>query len=42
MRGGAWDNFESFARVSARYNYYGPTLRTSDIGFRVVREPVAK
>ena len=42
MRGGAWDNFDSFQRVSARYNYYGPTLRTSDIGFRVVREPVAK
>jgi formylglycine-generating enzyme required for sulfatase activity len=42
MRGGGWDNLESFLRVSARYNYYGPTLRVSDVGFRVVREPVAK
>ena len=41
MRGGAWDNPESFVRVSARYNYYGPTLRVSDLGFRAVREPVA-
>ncbi|HLQ79240.1 MAG TPA: formylglycine-generating enzyme family protein [Terriglobia bacterium] len=42
MRGGAWDNFDTFERVSSRYNYYGPTLRTSDIGFRAVREPVAR
>jgi formylglycine-generating enzyme required for sulfatase activity len=41
MRGGAWDNLESFLRVSARYHYYGPTLRVSDVGFRAVREPVA-
>jgi formylglycine-generating enzyme required for sulfatase activity len=40
MRGGAWDNPASFVRISARYHYYGPTLRLSDIGFRVVREPV--
>jgi len=40
VRGGAWDNAESFVRVSARYHYYGPTLRVSDIGFRVVREPI--
>jgi formylglycine-generating enzyme required for sulfatase activity len=40
MRGGAWDNAANFLRVSARYHYYGPTLRVSDIGFRVVREPV--
>jgi formylglycine-generating enzyme required for sulfatase activity len=38
MRGGAWDNPAEFVRVSARYHYYGPTLRVSDIGFRVVRE----
>jgi len=38
MRGGAWDNPAGFLRVSARYHYYGPTLRVSDIGFRVVRE----
>ncbi len=37
MRGGAWDNPANFVRVSARYHYYGPTLRVSDIGFRVVR-----
>jgi formylglycine-generating enzyme required for sulfatase activity len=38
MRGGAWDNPASFLRVSARYHYYGPTLRLSDVGFRVVRD----
>ena len=42
MRGGAWDTLATFARVSARYNYYGPTLRVSDVGFRVVRETVAR
>jgi formylglycine-generating enzyme required for sulfatase activity len=41
VRGGAWDNPADFVRVSARYHYYGPTLRVSDIGFRVVREPAA-
>jgi formylglycine-generating enzyme required for sulfatase activity len=40
MRGGAWDNPAGFVRVSARYHYYGPTLEVSDIGFRVVREPM--
>ncbi len=40
MRGGAWDNPANFVRVSARYHYYGPTLKVSDIGFRVVREPM--
>jgi formylglycine-generating enzyme required for sulfatase activity len=39
MRGGAWDNPAGFLRVSARYHYYGSTLRFSDVGFRVVREP---
>jgi formylglycine-generating enzyme required for sulfatase activity len=38
VRGGAWDNPASFVRLSARYHYYGPTLRVSDIGFRAVRE----
>jgi formylglycine-generating enzyme required for sulfatase activity len=42
MRGGGWDNLASFLRVSSRYNYYGTTLRVSDVGFRVVREPVAQ
>jgi formylglycine-generating enzyme required for sulfatase activity len=38
MRGGAWDNPSPFLRISARYAYYGDTLRVSDVGFRVVRE----
>jgi len=42
MRGGGWDNLETFLRLSDRYHYYGPTLRVSDVGFRVVREPVAQ
>src|SRR5262249_32459209 len=33
MRGGGWDNPSTFLRISARYSYYGPTLRVSDIGF---------
>jgi formylglycine-generating enzyme required for sulfatase activity len=41
VRGGAWDNPANFVRLSARYHYYGPTLRVSDIGFRAAREPVA-
>jgi formylglycine-generating enzyme required for sulfatase activity len=41
VRGGAWDNPANFVRLSARYHYYGPTLRVSDIGFRVAREPVS-
>lgn len=40
-RGGGWDNPANFLRVSSRYHYYGPTLRVSDIGFRVVREPAS-
>jgi formylglycine-generating enzyme required for sulfatase activity len=42
MRGGAWDNFENFVRVSSRYNYYGIDLKVSDVGFRIVREPIAR
>jgi formylglycine-generating enzyme required for sulfatase activity len=41
VRGGAWDNPAGFVRITARYHYYGPTLRVSDIGFRAVREPAA-
>jgi formylglycine-generating enzyme required for sulfatase activity len=37
VRGGGWDQGSAFQRASARYSYYGPTLRVSDIGFRVVR-----
>ena len=40
MRGGAWDNPASFVRLSARYHYYGPKLKLSDIGFRAVCEPI--
>ncbi|HEY1760117.1 MAG TPA: formylglycine-generating enzyme family protein [Bryobacteraceae bacterium] len=39
MRGGGWDNNASFLRTSSRYHYYGPSLKVSDIGFRVVRVP---
>ena len=42
IRGGGWDQSEAFLRVSARYSYYGPTLRVGDIGFRVAREPIAR
>ena len=42
MRGGAWDNNAEFVRFSARYHYYGPTLRVSDIGVRVVRVPASE
>ena len=41
VRGGGWDQSAPFQRVSTRFSYYGPTLRVSDIGFRVVREKVA-
>lgn len=37
VRGGGFDQSAKFQRVSARYTYYGPTLRVSDIGLRVVR-----
>jgi formylglycine-generating enzyme required for sulfatase activity len=39
VRGGGWDQSADFLRLSARYSYYGPTLRLSDVGFRLVREP---
>jgi formylglycine-generating enzyme required for sulfatase activity len=42
MRGGAWDTTAPFARLSSRYNYYGPTLRVSDVGVRLVREAVSR
>ncbi len=42
IRGGGWDQSAEFQRVSARYSYYGPTLKLSDIGFRVVREPLSR
>jgi formylglycine-generating enzyme required for sulfatase activity len=38
FRGGGWDNFAPYVRVSARYYYYGTDLKVGDIGFRVVRE----
>jgi formylglycine-generating enzyme required for sulfatase activity len=42
IRGGSWPNPADSLRVSDRYHYFGPTLRTSDIGFRLVREAVAR
>jgi formylglycine-generating enzyme required for sulfatase activity len=42
IRGGAWPNPADLVRVSERYHYFGPTLRVSDVGFRLVREPVAR
>jgi len=42
VRGGGWDQTAEFQRVSARYSYYGPTLKLGDIGFRLVRESVSK
>ena len=42
IRGGGWPNPADSLRVSERYHYFGPTLRTSDIGFRLVREPAAR
>ena len=42
VRGGGWDQSDEFQRVSARYSYYGPTLRISDIGFRVARQLVTQ
>jgi formylglycine-generating enzyme required for sulfatase activity len=38
FRGGGWDNFAPYLRVSSRYYYYGTDLKVADIGFRVVRE----
>jgi formylglycine-generating enzyme required for sulfatase activity len=38
FRGGGWDNFAPFVRISARYYYYDTTFKANDIGFRVVRE----
>ncbi len=38
FRGGGWDNFAPYLRLSSRYYYYGTDLKVSDVGFRVVRE----
>ena len=38
FRGGGWDNFAPYVRLSARYYYYGTDLKVGDIGFRLVRE----
>jgi formylglycine-generating enzyme required for sulfatase activity len=42
IRGGAWPNPGEALRVSERYHYFGPTLRVSDVGFRLVRVPAAQ
>jgi formylglycine-generating enzyme required for sulfatase activity len=38
FRGGGWDNFAPYLRLSSRYYYYGTDLKVGDIGFRVLRE----
>jgi formylglycine-generating enzyme required for sulfatase activity len=38
FRGGGWDNFAPYLRISSRYYYYGTDLKVGDIGFRVARE----
>jgi formylglycine-generating enzyme required for sulfatase activity len=38
FRGGGWDNFAPYLRLSSRYYYYGTDLKVSDVGFRLVRE----
>ena len=38
FRGGGWDNFGPYLRISSRYYYYGTDLKVGDIGFRLVRE----
>jgi formylglycine-generating enzyme required for sulfatase activity len=39
FRGGGWDNFAPYLRLSSRYYYYGTDLKVGDIGFRLAREP---
>jgi formylglycine-generating enzyme required for sulfatase activity len=39
IHGGGWDNPAEYLRVSERYHYFGPTLRVSEVGFRLVRVP---
>jgi len=38
FRGGGWDNYAPYLRLSSRYYYYGTDLKVADIGFRVARE----
>ena len=38
FRGGGWDNFAPYLRLSSRYYYYGTDLKVGDVGFRLVRE----
>lgn len=40
LRGGGWDNFAPYLRLSSRYYYYGTDLKISDVGFRVVRQTI--
>jgi len=41
IHGGGRPNPAESLRVSERYHYFGPTLRVSDVGFRLVRVPAA-
>jgi formylglycine-generating enzyme required for sulfatase activity len=38
FRGGGWDNFAPYLRLSSRYYYYGTDLKVGDVGFRLARE----
>jgi hypothetical protein len=38
FRGGGWDNFAPYLRLSSRYYCYGTDLKVGDVGFRVLRE----
>jgi formylglycine-generating enzyme required for sulfatase activity len=38
FRGGGWDNFAPYLRLSSRYYYYGTDLKVGDVGFRALRE----
>jgi formylglycine-generating enzyme required for sulfatase activity len=36
LRGGGWDTYAGFCRAAYRVHDYGPSLRTTHVGFRVV------
>lgn len=38
FRGGGWDNTAPYVRISARYYYFDADFKSSDMGFRLVRE----
>ncbi len=42
FRGGGWDNFAPYVRLSARYYYYGTDVKLGDVGFRLARDTQPK